>query len=72
MPLKAPLSRSERIARDVRAANEWFFGDGRARYERAIEAERTKPSASYRTNAQGLNWLGGKAVEQPMKGKGRR
>jgi hypothetical protein len=59
----ARLSRSERIARDVRIANEFFFGGGRERYERAIEAERTRPSASYRTNAQGLNWLGGKAVQ---------
>jgi hypothetical protein len=57
------LSRSERIARDVRAANEWFFGEGRARYERAIEAERRKPSASYRTNPDGTAWLGGKAVQ---------
>jgi hypothetical protein len=61
------LSRS--IKRDVRIANEWFFGDGRKAYERAIEAEKRKPSANYRTNPDATSWLGGKAVQPKPDGR---
>jgi len=55
----AAEARAARIAREVRAANEWFFGGGRERFERAVEAERRKPSTNYYSG--GVSPLGGLA-----------
>jgi hypothetical protein len=70
----ARLSLKDRIARDVRIANEWFFGGGRERYERTARDARLFPSTqggdALARPVNGISALGGVAKPNEQKRKG--